>query len=158
MRIERTYDMELVRRITVDPAVYPYVSDDGSPEPEDFEPVESDVIYYLLVLDNDENVLGLFLVHPHNTILYEIHTCLLATCRGSKADEAAQKVLAWIFENIPCHKLMTHVPEHNRSALHFAERAGLKREGINAQSFLKNGEICDQFLLGITRTEQCQQQ
>ncbi len=152
MRIERTHDIDLVTRIMSDPAVYPQISDDGSPDIEDFIAVDDDAIYYLLVLDNSENVLGLFLLHPHNTVLYEIHTCLLSTCRGAQADEAAQKVLDWIFNNTPCKKLMTYVPETNKPALHYAQRAGLKIEGINTQSFLKDGELYDQTFLGITRT------
>ena len=156
MRIEHTHDMNIVTHIMAHPSIYPYVSDDGCPDAEDYEAIDNEALYYLLVLDNDENVLGLFLIHPHNTILYEIHTCLLSSCR--EKDKAAQVVLDWIFKNTPCEKLMTHVPDFNRPALLYAERAGLMREGINRLSFLKNGRLHDQILLGITRTEQCQQQ
>lgn len=142
----------------IDPAIYPYISDDGTPEPWLYKPIESEDFYYLSVLDNDQNVLGLFLVHPHNMIMFEIHTCLLPVCRGKKADEAAQLVLKWVFENTICKKLITHVPENNKPALEYAKRAGLIVEGVNRASFQKNGEVLNQVLLGITRTEQCQQQ
>lgn len=156
--IERTNDMDLVTRVMTDPCVYPYVTDDGSPNPEEFEPVESDLIYYLLVLDYSKNVLGLFLVHPQNSIMYEIHTCLLRSCRGLMADEAARLVLQWIFNNTPCQKLITHVPAYNKPALDYAKRSGFTVEGNNSHSFLKNGKLHDQVCLGIKGPELCQQQ
>lgn len=158
MIIVRSFDYELIRQIMINPAIYPYISDDGTPEPWLFKPIESSQFYYLLVLDNDNIVLGLFLVHPHNIAMYEIHTCLLPHCRGKMADEAGKLVLEWIFENTPCQKVMTHVPEYNRSALKYAERAGMQIEGVNRLSFQKLGQLHDQVLLGITRVEVCQQQ
>jgi RimJ/RimL family protein N-acetyltransferase len=103
--------------------------------------------------------LGMYLIHPHNCVTYEIHTCLLPTAWGDKAKQAAKLVLNWIFQNTPCMKVITHVPETNALALRYAKRAGMVVEGNNRKSFLKNGQLLDQIQLGITKEEHiCQQQ
>ena len=158
MRIERTKDMGIIKNIMINHAIYPHISDDGAPEAKYFQPTESDEIYYLLVIDENGLVHGLYLLHAMNYITYEIHTCLLRSCRGKKADIAAKAVLKWISLNTECLKVITHVPENNRLALAYAKRAGLLLEGINRDSFLKDGKLYNQFLLGITRAEICQQQ
>jgi len=155
MNIERSYDIELITRIMTNPAVYSFVSDDGSPDVGAFCAHDDEAIYYLLVLD-DERVRGLYMLHPMNYITYEIHTCLLKSCRGESADEAAKLVLKWVFTNTPCLKVITNVPENNPLALKYAKRAGLIVEGINRDSFLKDGKLYSQTLLGITREESCQ--
>ena len=157
MRIVRTSDMGLIREIMTSSEVYPYITDDGSPLKEDFDPIDNDSIYYLLVM-GEGLLYGLYMLHPHNSVTYEIHTCLLRTCRGKKADKAAKEVLKWIFSYTPCLKVVTHVPESNKPALKYAQRAGLIIEGVNRESFLKGGKLYNQVLLGITREESCQQQ
>ncbi|MDH3981272.1 MAG: GNAT family N-acetyltransferase [Kiritimatiellaceae bacterium] len=157
MKIERSFDYDLIERIMAHPAIYPDITDDGSPEPEDFNAASGENIYYLIVRRDDNEAVGLFFVHPHNAILYEIHTCLLPTCRGECADKAAQLVLDWIFEHITCEKLITHVPAFNKPAYSYAKRAGLVKEGVNRSSFLKDGQLYDLLLMGITRGELCRQ-
>lgn len=158
MRIERTKDMGIIRNIMINHTIYPHISDDGLPEAEYFQPNESDEIYYLLVIDDNGLIHGLYLLHAMNYITYEIHTCLLRSCRGKMADIAAKEVLKWISLRTLCLKVITHVPENNKPALAYAKRAGMIIEGMNRDSFLKNGKLYNQILLGITRTEICQQQ
>lgn len=154
MRIARTHDMPLVRGILSHPAIWPYIHDDGVTEP---NPIDHEELYWLLV--DDGAPAGVFLLHPHNTVTYEIHTCLLPRTWGGQSREAAQLVLRWMFENTGCRKVITNVPADNPLALRFARRAGLKDEGVNRKSFLKNGVLLDQLVLGIMKEEwQCQQQ
>lgn len=143
-------DLPLVRQIITAPSIWPYVSDDGSPRPEEYQPAPG--FTYLLVNEGE----GVFLYHPHNFICWEVHTCLLPVCRGERATEAARASLAWVFANTNARKVITHVPRPNRLAYRFARRVGLTDEGTNRASFLKDGVVHDQHVLGITREElQC---
>ncbi|EML1065938.1 DUF2824 family protein [Acinetobacter nosocomialis] len=100
---------------------------------------------------------GLFLLINHNSIAIEIHTCLLPSLRGSKAIEAGKLILKLIFENH--QKVISWIPENNRKAKLFAQILGFQVEGINRASFLKDGRLLDQFLVGLTKGEfLCQQQ
>lgn len=151
LAISRTHDMGLVRAILADPAIWPHIHDDGATEP---APIDHEGLYWLLV--DDGAPAGVFLLHAHNTVTYEVHTCLLPRIWGAKARKASELGKAWMFDNTPCQKLITHVPAYNLHALRFSERCGFKREGVNRASFLRNGELLDQHLLGYTKKEwQC---
>jgi len=132
------------------PKIYPYISDDSCPKREDFRVGREDPWQSYFITAKDDSLIGMWLLHRHNAITYEIHTCVLPS-RFRAADEAAKAVVAWIFENTPCRKIITHVPSFNRAALKFALRAGLQLEGCVTESFLKDGKIYDQHLLGITK-------
>ena len=155
MTIERTRDMETVNAIMKDPAIWPHIHEDGA---QDYMPIDHEAFNWLLVKDGDE-VLGVFLVHPRGAACSEMHTCLLPKCWGKRAACAAQLLAHWVFTNTPCQKLITSVPAYNRVALHFALAGGGREEGINRASFLRNGEMIDQIMLGMTKQEfLCQQQ
>lgn len=149
---ERSTDYELIRSILTHPKIYPHISDDGSPPREEYRPVESDAIWYVVVRDCGE-VLGLWMFVPLNTITYEIHTALLPKAWGSRAIQAALELPDWIWQNTPCRRIVTHVPSPNRLALRFALAAGMEMFGIDKASYLKNGVLCDQFCLGMSRPD-----
>ena len=152
MRIERTTDPELIRYVITHESIYSHVADDGSAARDDYEPVIADQIYWLAIRDGQQ-VAGLFMVHPWNSATVEIHTCILPPWRGIKAREAASLVLAWIFNKTAFQKVVTHVPAPNRLAKKLALDAGFSIEGVNRKSFLKNGQLFDQAILGITKEE-----
>lgn len=154
MRLERTHDMTLVRRIVRDPAIWPHIHDDGAA---DWEPVDHDAMHWMLV--SDPEPVGVFLVHAQNSTTCEMHTCLLPCIWGVKAGAAAQMLAAWVFRETNWRKLNTRVPAYNRLALRFARAGGMTQEGVDRASFLRNGELIDQIMLGITKEEWlCQQQ
>jgi RimJ/RimL family protein N-acetyltransferase len=152
MKIARTHDMDAVRQILAHPSVWPHIHDDGATKP---APIDVDGVYWLMVDDGD--IGGVFLLHPHNFVTYEVHTCLLPRIWGTGSMTAGKLALEWIFENTRCQKVITHVPANNPLALRFARRNGLKDEGVNRKSFMKGGVLLDQHVLGITKQEwQCQ--
>ena len=155
MRIDRTHDMATVKAILSHPAIWPHIHDDMAGE---CRPLDVGGLYWLLVED-DEGPAGVFLVHAHNGVCYEVHTCMLPRTWGAQARQATHLCRAWMFQNTPCRKLITNVPAYNLLALRFAKRCGMTLEGINRKSYLKNGELMDQHVLGLTKEEwQCQQQ
>ena len=90
------------------------------------------------------------MLHPHNAICWEIHTCLLPNAWGERGRRAARLLPEWIWQHTPCRRIITNVPDNNRLALRFALAAGMTEIGVNAASFLKNGKLRDQTLLGIS--------
>lgn len=156
IRLERTTDVELIKRVVTDPAVYPHASDDYSPSPAAWEPLVDDCIWYVKASDGDE-LLGLWMFHPENAICWKVHTCLLPNAYGARAKVAAKMMAEWLWDHTPCQRLVTDVPAFNRLAFHFARRAGMEQFGVNPKSFMKNGQLHDQILLGMSRSEPCQQ-
>lgn len=155
MILARTRDMDLVGRIVSHPAIWPHITDDTTPT---FEPIpDNDAIHWMLV--DDGAPAGLFMVHAHNLVCYEMHTCLLPRTWGQQAAAAAQMLLKWAFEETDCQKMITAVPAYNRPALRFAKAGGMVQEGINRASIMRNGVLTDQIMLGITKQEwtTCQQ-
>lgn len=155
MKIERTHDMAIVREILAHPMIFPHIHEDGTTEP---APQDHELFHWLLV--SDDAPAGVFLVHPRTSLCYEMHTCLLPRIWGAGAKEAARLLANHVFYEINALKLVTNVPANNRRALRFAQANGMQIEGNNRASFMRNGVIEDQIMLGITEKEwkSCQQQ
>lgn len=138
-------------KIMTHPQVYGPISDDNSPPVEDFDVgpiIEAPGIYVLRA--NEHTV---FILHPWNTICYEVHTLVHPDGWGGRSVKACRAGMEWMFINTLCQKIVTHVPQFNRAAMALARRAGMKPEGLNAKSFLKRGILHDQVILGITKQE-----
>ncbi len=146
--ISRTFDMHTVRAILTHPSIWPHIIDDGTPGIEDFEPCVSDAIYYLAV-HKDGALVGIFMCIPENCITLDVHTNLLPSCRGALAVEAATRALQWVRENTSFTRIVTKVPDNNPLALRLAERVGFTRYGHNPDSFMQNGVLMGQTLLGL---------
>lgn len=155
MKIERTFDMNVVDAIIKHPMIYPHVHDDSVKE---FYPQDHDGFYWMLV--SEEKPVGVFLVHATNSSCYEIHTCLLPEIWGDKANKAARLVGDYIFYELGAKKIVTNVPRYNKHAFRFAKTNGMQMEGVNRKSYLHNGKLEDQIFLGVTieEWELCQQQ
>jgi hypothetical protein len=145
---EFTRDFDLVKRIVTDPKVFPFICDDNSPKAEDYEPHKE--MLYVHVRDEEQS-LGIWAFFSHNSICWEIHTCLLPCAYGERASKAARTLAEWIWTNTNWQRVITNVPESNRLALMFALKAGLTRFAVNPKSYLKDGKLLDQVMLGISR-------
>lgn len=156
MTFERTYDMRLVREVMCHPKIYPFISDDGSPAVEDFQPIDNPAVLYLVCKDGEE-LLGVWMFIPQNSVTVEVHTCLLPGHGFRRAREAAKGAAAWIWVNYTgCHRIVTTVPSFNRIAREFAEAAGMTIFGSNPASFAREGILYDQDLLGMSRPKETQ--
>lgn len=156
LRIERSTDSALIKRVITHPAIYPHVADDFSPPPAAYSAeglVGHPQVYFLAAWDGDE-LLGLGMFHAHNAVMYEAHTCLLPNAWGERGTRAARAAMRWIFGNTPCRKIVSLVPDGNVLAMRFAKRCGLRVEGLLTKSFLRGGKLLNQTVFGI---EKCQQ-
>lgn len=146
--------MALVKAILSHPAIFPHIHEDGSDEA---DPQDHEGFHWMLV--SDDQPAGVFLLHAVRSQCYEVHTCLLPRIWGQRASIAAQLLIDHVFNVICAQKLITNVPAKNRPALRFAKASGLVIEGVNRESFMRDGVMEDQIMLGITKKEweSCQQ-
>ena len=152
MKFEVMQDRKLATKIITHPKIWPHVSDDFSGQPENFIALTSLPILYLAVKEN-EDLLGLFVITWENSICWKIHTCLLPETWGQKAKQIGNELRAWLFSSTNCHRIVTDVPANNRLALAFAKSCGMTEYGLNPQSFLKDGQLYDQVLLGVSKCQ-----
>lgn len=139
-------DLDLINRVILDAAVNDDISDDASMS---HEIQQLPHAFECLGIYQDGEIKGLFMLVPQNAVTAEIHTCLLL--RGKEAFQAGQLLLDYLFSNY--QKAISYTPSTNKKALFYALRLGFKKEGVLTQSFLKNGELLDQTLVGLTKGE-----
>ncbi|PWT72949.1 MAG: hypothetical protein C5B60_08835 [Chloroflexi bacterium] len=147
---ERSFDYDLIRSVLTHPRLYRYLADDTSPPAYEFTPQQHPAIWYVTVRD-DRELLGLWMFVPQNGVCWEVHTALLPNAWGERGQLAARLLPGWMWRNTSCRRIVSNVPTTNRLALHFALKAGMKIFGVNEASFLKNGVLCDQVMLGISK-------
>jgi RimJ/RimL family protein N-acetyltransferase len=147
--LKRAQDLEIVRLIITDPAVYRHMVSDGSPDLESFRPVEHEKVWYMIAFD-DAELLGLFMLVWLSPILLDLHVCLLPNARG-RALQAYRRGLEWLWANTKCLKVTGNTPADNRLALRVAKLAGLEVIGVNEDSLMRNGKLIDQVILGMKR-------
>jgi len=150
LQFERTHDMMLAREILTHPKIWPWITDDSSPAPELFHPVDAEAYHYLVVRDVTE-LLGLFLFSPQTSVCWEVHTCLLPSAWGPRAAQAAREAQGWIWLETRCRRIVTAVPIYNRLALRFALAAGMTQYGRDPLSFERGGRLWDRILLGVSK-------
>lgn len=150
MRFERTQDYELVRRIATSPFNYRPCADDNAPEPDLWTPAQHEALWYVLAYDGEE-LLGMFSFFPSNSICWRAHLSMIPTAYGKKAMEAGRGVVRWLFEHSPCLRITGEIPVCNPLAISFARRCGFEEMGTNHDSFLKDGQLYDQILLGLSK-------
>lgn len=109
-------------------------------------------IWHILAWD-DTQLLGMFACVPESAICWRFHVCLLPAAYGEKTAESMRGVTRWIFENTKCLRLVGSVPRYNSLAIRLANNAGWQWFGVNAKSHMKNGELHDQILFGISRSD-----
>lgn len=144
--LQHLNDLDLINRLILDAAVNDDISDDAS---KNHEIQQLPHTFECLGIYQDEEIKGLFMLVPQNAVTVEIHTCLLL--RGKEAFQAGQLLLDYLFSKY--QKAISYTPSTNKKALFYALRLGFKKEGVLTQSFLKNGELLDQTLVGLTKGE-----
>lgn len=149
--VERTFDFDLVRSYITHPRVYEHVSDDSCPPASDFQPCQLDaVIYALIRIDGDPS--GVFMFVTENAVTLQVHTCLAPSAWGRSA-EAAKAAAKWVFSTTGFLRINTQIPVFNKLAERLAIKAGMKQYGLCPKSFLKNGQVWDIALYGMSKEQ-----
>ncbi len=148
--IAETRNFPLIKSICGHPDVYGPASADGAPPAEEFQPCEMDGIRYVAVRRDRETV-GIWMLVPHSTVCWEIHTALLPTVRGKEAVFASGLMKEWVWSSTNCLRLITNVPAFNRRTVMFCRMVGMKQFGLNEKSFMKDGKLQDQLMFGLSK-------
>jgi len=148
--IERSQDYNLINSILNTPELFATIAEDCNVTCGEFDTMESDSIYYLLAKE-DDNVIGLFIVHPDSKISYEIHANILKKYRKDYSKKACDDVLVWIWDNIDTDKVNCNIPTLYQNVISRAKESGFVEEGVRTHSYLKNGEALDVMFLGVKR-------
>jgi RimJ/RimL family protein N-acetyltransferase len=155
MTFELTRDMAAVRAVITHPKIWANVIDDFSPAREDFQPIDSDFILYVLPKE-DERILGVVAFEMRSHIVFEMHPVLLPETwwQWGKAKEATLGAMNWIWENTQAERIIGCVPLlKHRTKLRFPPKLGMTQYGVHPKSFLKGGVLVDQVLFGVSRPD-----
>lgn len=152
LTFERTEDWPLVKKIVTHPKLWAANSDDLAPAPECWEPPLNPEIWYVLARHNG-HPLGLFVFIPETRVCWQSHIAMLPEAWGHVARKACQLVFPWLWERTSCLRIVGSIPASNHMAVLFAIQCGMENYGVNPKSFLRNGILEDQVLLGINRPD-----
>jgi hypothetical protein len=138
----RTRDLEVVRSIMTHEQLWPWLSDDFAPAPENFQPNDAECLWYMLAFEG-ELPLGLFITHPINQLVWEVDHALLPWAWGAPAREAGAAFEAWLFSNTPAIKAVGFTPACNKLALRYARQAGMREVGRITRGYQRRFELFD---------------
>lgn len=150
LTVRRTYDPQTVREIMIEPSMWATIAEDGQ-DPGEYSP-DMKGTCWLVMRDGDE-LIALYALDQVNGVMLEIHAQVLHQHRKEYSGATGKAVLQWIVENTDVAKIIAWVPEIYPNVRDFTVSQGFQIEGTNRKSYLKNGELHDQWLLGITRDE-----
>jgi len=151
MRVERTFDLALAFAIITVPDIWETVAEDGMTQDEYVPDVHTTC---WLSVYNDNKFVGMCIVRRINAITAEVHPMILPKYRKEYSIAAGKAFIEWIWENVTwCKKLIGWIPTLYPNVKKYGEALGFELEGTNVQSYLKDGEVYDQWLVGLMRGE-----
>jgi hypothetical protein len=141
IRLATQEDSKDILSILNDDDIRALVSDDLTP-PVDSLQVSENV--FLICGDFD----GVFLIVPRNSTTVEIHAAFKTDKRGKVVIDGLKEVFTWLTDNTSCLKVVAEIPRFNFRAKAAAIKVGFRLNGINTKSFLKDGQLIDQYIYG----------
>ena len=149
MIASRIHDAKVVKSILLRPEILATIAEDGAA---DVEPDMERNIW--LLMKSGETEVGLYQIERINGITAQIHANVLPEHRKPHSKATGTAALDWVMMHLPeIHKIIAVIPVLYPNVRDFTLSFGFQVEGVNRQSYLKNGTIHDQWILGITRPE-----
>lgn len=150
MKTERIFDAELIAKVMNMPEIVETVAEDGWEGPY-IPDVEGEA---WLAMIHDQTLIALYRLHAMNSIAVQIHAHVLPVYRKTPlSKQTGRQALDWIMDNTEAHKVVAMIPSVYPNVRDFTQSFGFELEGTLKESYRKNGEIHDQWLLGITRDQ-----
>ena len=144
-------EIDKIHRVLKHPDIWEHIIDDGTCSIDEYDVsplLKNDGVYFLMPDDDT-----LFMAIQINAIMWDIHINALKGSRGSKSIKAAHEAFKYMFTKTPCQKLVVYIAEIFPNVVNHAVRCGFVQEGNITNSYLKNGELYSQYLLGISKSE-----
>lgn len=152
LSIERFRSVGDLTRIMRHPDVWPWITDDGTPEwtaamriPEAW--MES-CIYAVCV---EREPVGFALFEPRSAAMAEFHGALLPGWRGAVGLRLARMAIARFWQDSGADKLVAMCPAMNRAAQRVNAAIGFMREGLLTAAYRRNGRLEDLIVFGMSR-------
>ena len=140
--VRRANDMDAVSKIINHPKVFDMAKDDYTPDPVVADP---DAFYII----NDEET-GVIRVDPISGCTCIVHVAALPELWG-KTKEFVKEALDWGLRNTGFMKAIALVPTENSLATKLCLDVGFRFEGFVCKSIMRDFELRDQFLFGLTK-------
>lgn len=148
--ISRSRDYAAIRKLATHPRIFPAISDDFTANPEQWRPIESELVTYLLATD-EEGPFGVGIFIPDTWACWKAHMAFLPRSYGNQAQTSFKRMLGWMWQNTSAKRIVGEIERGHLLAIRFARGAGFAIYGINRKSFLKGGVLCDRVCLGISK-------
>lgn len=143
----RTTDKDKILHIICNHSILETITEDGGAVTENH--VNPELNCFIAAEVNGE-LAAIWIFEKTGAVTIDVHAHVLPAYRDHSI-EIGQKVLSEIINLADWAKKYTaQIPFCYPNVKKFAQRMGFKEEGINAKSYLKKGELFDQWYLGAT--------
>jgi RimJ/RimL family protein N-acetyltransferase len=151
-KLRQAENAEEVRAILTDADIFERIAEEGH-SAEDFDVPFDGKQCYMIIEVEGKNI-GVWCIYPVNRTTLNIHCNILKEYRNHGM-AAGKLILDWFANESPeqYKKLNAEIPVIYPDVYYFTKKFGFEDEGINRQSIVKNGELVDQYRLGLTRSE-----
>ena len=126
------------------PDIFETISEDGVTD----VPMPDSVAY---LCGYAPELVGCFIIRPLNRICMDVHVQVFPEHRKAWAEEFGRAVIEWTWENTSAQKMVAQIPCIYPNVKDFALKMGFNVEGKNKHSWRKNGEVHDQWYLGVVK-------
>lgn len=150
IRVERSWDKNLIRSILVDDRIWKTIAEDGEKSGLFEVDLEKNIF---LAINRMDVCIGIYILHAFNGSTLEIHANILPEYRKDFATESGEKMLVWFKDNGPekYQKLIAMIPALYPHVYHFTLNRGFKDEGLLKKAYRKKGKLHDIHILGLER-------
>lgn len=108
---------------------------------------------YWMGLYNGSEIVGCYRLHQVNNATYKGHVFMLPKYRKNYSKTGMYSILRWVMYDLQCQKIIVEVPEKFKNVMEFLESFDFVHEGINRQSYTKDGKLWDIHCYGLTKKE-----
>ncbi len=138
------------------PDMWEAIGEDNSGEAKDFH-IDLDGAYAIALVGgegDDENLHGFVIGHHYTDTILAIHVLISPDYWGHDDNvELGKRACALLLELSGAAKLVASIPFADKEVLRYAQRVGFEREGVNKKSFLRGGELLDQYYVGLQKQD-----
>ena len=142
IRAERIYTQELIKKVMNHPRNLKAIRGENAVDAD--WPIVDQIIYLGMF---EDDIIGLFIGFTKSDIVLDVHVAMLPEFY-KHTDECYTIAIDWVKQNTEFKKLVGQTPSFNKLAIKCNERNGMVREGVNKQSYLRNGRLYDQIYFG----------
>lgn len=93
---------------------------------------------------------AVFFGMPSNSICLDVHVAISQVDGKKSSFILGRECIGWVKQNTRYRKLVAKIPAFNKKAVAFAIGLGFKVEGRISSSFVKDGIIYDEVILGLS--------